>query len=62
MEHIKPINNGVTMKMSQNEVLQECKIFEQKIREVIDQTDSLSDDIKGNVLLTIEEELHQVGW
>jgi hypothetical protein len=52
------------MEMSQNQkdqletlkIVYECKIFERKIREVIDQS-SLSSDFKEGILLKIEEEM-----
>ena len=51
---------GVTMNRSQDEYLRQLKMFELKIREVVNQTTSLSSHSKGDVLLSIEEELHEV--
>lgn len=50
------------MKRSQDEYLHQLKMFELKIREVINQTTSLSSECKGDVLLTLEEELHGVKY
>ena len=48
------------MNRSQDEYLRQLKMFELKIREVVNQTTSLSSHSKGDVLLSIEEELHEV--